>query len=382
MAHQKWRLRSYGQNSTHTIYASTIHTRSAAQGPFLINALFDQFSQSLSDALFRHFIVMPQPAHQPLLVKSISDRPLVLRQCHNKCREAEAQPFPAGRPGCADSEVRLGHKRCQGRQIAVQVDVGIPRYPIPDIRSIRAAAGYHDIGINIGAIQAHERRESKPGQVVTIRPAERDEDAADRTFPRRDAVVQFSINRLQESVFRSQQQVTILRYLADIVGLHIRNKILVQQQVTIVSPVGKVIDHQDSANQRAEGMFPARIKGVVVHYQPVRFGAQNFDNSTGLVGIFLPCRSEPGSVGRGCFGFRFFVRRRKAVNDKTPLFDQVTEVAVVLAADKRDFSAPFDQNPGQAQATHDMTCADSPRGIGAEDNLQSHDFLIYLSSGA
>jgi hypothetical protein len=74
-------------------------------------------------------------------------------------------------------------------------------------------------------------------------------------------------------------------------------------------------------------------------------------------------------MGRGCFAGEILSGRGKSVNRKALLFDQVTEVTVVLAGDKRDFSAPSDQSPGQTQATHDMAGADSPRGIGAENDL-------------
>jgi len=70
--------------------------------------------------------------------------------------------------------------------------------------------------------------------------------------------------------------------------------VLVQQQITIVIPVGKVIDHHQFANMRAQMPFPFDTEAIMIHHQPIRFlSAKCF---YGLRGIFGLRYTQPGSV--------------------------------------------------------------------------------------
>jgi hypothetical protein len=102
------------------------------------------------------------------------------------------------------------------------------------------------------------------------------------------------------------------------------------------------------------------VEGVMIHHQPVGFDAQSFDRSTGLFGVFLPRSTEPGGMERICFGPKSISGCGEAVNHKSLPFDQVTEVTLVLAADKRDVRTFLGQGTAQGQAApmdDDLTMA-------------------------
>lgn len=65
--------------------------------------------------------------------------------------------------------------------------------------------------------------------------------------------------------------------------------------------------------------------------------------------------------------FRFL----EAMNSISPLFDQVTEVSIVLPAYERDISTLSGQRICQCQAANDMPRANRIGGIGADDDLQT-----------
>jgi hypothetical protein len=77
-------------------------------------------------------------------------------------------------------------------------------------------------------------------------------------------------------------------------------------------------------------------------------------------------------MGRGCIGLKITLCRREAVNCKTLFLDQVTKVALMLAADKRYAETLSGQSVCQGEATHDVTGADGRRGIGADDKVREY----------
>lgn len=114
----------------------------------------------------------------------------------------------------------------------------------------------------------------------------------------------------------------------------------------------------------------------MVHHQPVGFGIEILDNSTGLTGILLPRGTKPGGVGRGAFRNKRISWRGETMNHKTPLFNQIAEMAFVLTADKRYTGSFPDQSIGKSQAAHDMAGTDGMGSIGAKDkDLSQADHL-------
>ncbi len=119
----------------------------------------------------------------------------------------------------------------------------------------------------------------------------------------------------------------------------------------------------------------------MIYYQPVGFDAQSFDRGNGLFGVFLPRSTEPGGMERICFGPKPISGCGEAVDCKSPPFDQVTEVTLVLAADKRDVHTFFCQGTAQGQAAYDVACADRCASINTDQEGAWCTHVISPSAG-
>ena len=212
----------------------------------------------------------------------------------------------------------------------------------------------HHVHRDIGAIERKEGFERKFRQARPVGSAEIDQDAPDRLGARPCRFVQFPIARLQECEFRTKQAPRMPRRQPVITMFVACDEILVEQDVAVVDPVGKIVDRHQARGRRANRALPVRAQPVVVHNHPI--GRKTHAGERG--------ERIPRIVDLACGG-------RDHFDGKAIAFDPPGEMSLQRAAQEQDLAAPGPQHGGERQAAHDMSGADDNRCVRAEGYLHA-----------
>ena len=149
--------------------------------------------------------------------------------------------------------------------------------------------------------------------------------------------------------------------------LHVQNQILVEQDVAVVIPIGKVIDCKDARRPLALHALPPRIKCIVVDDEPVD-RPDAIDRLQCLLGVLLPGRRQPermgGSVRRR--SVRTAVRIRQQPHGMPLAFDQACQASRMAAQQEEYVCTVVGQIAGQAEAPHEMPHAHFGGSIDAD----------------
>ena len=73
----------------------------------------------------------------------------------------------------------------------------------------------------------------------------------------------------QQRISRTEQHLTVCRYLAVVAGRHVGEMILIEQQVAIVAAIGNVIDAGDLTGGGPQHRFPFGIERVMIDDEPI-----------------------------------------------------------------------------------------------------------------
>jgi len=111
---------------------------------------------------------------------------------------------------------------------------------------IRAAGADHDVDLDVFTCKRQKSRESTARQVHPVGAAKKNQNVPNRAFPSPHLVVQLAIDRLQKHVLRPQHQSATFSDSARVACLHLRDEVLVKQDVARMISIGKIIDDHDA----------------------------------------------------------------------------------------------------------------------------------------
>jgi len=105
----------------------------------------------------------------------------------------------------------------------------------------------------------------------------------------------------KQGIAGTQQRSARRRQTTAIAGIHLQNKILVEQDVTIMGAIGKVIDGENAPYLSALHLFPRASQRIVVDDQPVDL-SDALDGFERLLSVVLPTRRKPGCMSSAHLG--------------------------------------------------------------------------------
>lgn len=230
---------------------------------------------------------------------------------------------------------------------------------ISDFRDMGVQGAQDHLRVQSGNARLRNAIKGHRGKVQMVATAQEDEYPIYLFARLHPAAAQLQELWPQQCVSGAEQHATTVRYLADIAFLKVCVGVLVKQNITIVRPVGKVVDDHDAIRGPAQASLPAGVETVVVDDEPVpprRVGQCR----NGFVGLDGPVDAQPAGMGWIVGSGREVVRCecRQAGTFVTGLAYQHLQALRQLAADEAHLGVGSREPVGQRQAAHQVTAAD------------------------
>ena len=213
---------------------------------------------------------------------------LIVGQYQHDARQPKTAALPGRASRRTDCQIAIGHQVRHVDDIHPYLDRPGHAHCLPaNVSQPGRRRSHHHADPAISRqIAEFEGLHYLRGAVVLVDPTHADQQVLQlRLCPTPQAVgAQVGEFGAQQSKVRSTQHRAGGRHPRPII-LDCAAEGLVQQQVTLVPPVGQVVDRHQLAIMRPKRGFPARIQGVMVDDQPV--GMQLGQNRRALHGILL-----------------------------------------------------------------------------------------------